>query len=119
MDRRTVLKGGLVLAATANTVAYAPALADPLLNAIQAYHSGCAAYSAASADFEERGDEATLVASTYGPPMTALCHWGDPARSPAGAIEALKLIKSESMLIDGMGEAMVDAAIGYLETLAV
>jgi len=116
MDRRTFIRGAVIAASTPAAIGIAGY--DPLLNAIKAYHAGCAAYSASSAEFEERNDEATLVAATYGPPMTALCHWDAPATSSAGAIEALKLIKSESMLIDGMGEAMVDAAIGYLEGLA-
>lgn len=118
MNRRDILRGAVAFSVTAPT-AIGLAAYDPLLNAIKAFHAGCAAYSADSAEYEERGEEGVLVEATYGPPMKALCNWDTPAQSPASAIEALKLIKSEKMLIDNMGEAMIDAAIGFLEALPV
>ena len=117
MDRRTFIKGAVIAASTPAAIGIAGY--DPLLNTIREYQAGGAAYSERLAEWDDRGEEPALGELTYLPAMRRLCHWDMPASTPASAIEALKLLKSEQMICDGMGAAMVDAAIGYLETLTV
>ena len=115
MNRRTVLKGGIVLAATAHTAAFAPVIADPLLDLIKAYRQGVMDFYAETTDQEWEG----LSDITYGPHLARIDQWEGPAVTREGAIEALRLS------IDDVGgvadcdsaQRMVRAAIGYLESL--
>ncbi|PWE57166.1 hypothetical protein DEM27_05860 [Metarhizobium album] len=92
--------------------------ADPLLSTILSYRDGCKAYADGLTE-EDIDNDDTLFERTYGEQMRALTAWQDPATTPEGAIEALRLIKDERMITEPMGVAMVDAAIGYLEGKAV
>ena len=76
MDRRTVLKGGLVLAATAHTAALAPVIVDPLLETIRAYQCGCDDFNrlADAASDDRQWDE--FESYTFGPPLAKLRHSG-------------------------------------------
>ena len=114
MDRRTVLKGGLVLAATAHTAALAPAVADPIIDAIKAYRAGLIA-------FGELGDEEYGKVETYEPWQQVLDNWNEPARTREGAIEALRAALGDDDGLYGCegADRMVRAALGYLETQAV
>jgi len=79
MDRRTVLKGGLVLAATAHTAALAPVIVDPLLETIRAYQCGCDDFNrlADAASDDRQWDE--FESYTFGPPLAKLRQWAEPA----------------------------------------
>lgn len=112
MDRRTVLKGGLVLAATGHTVALAPVIADPLIDAIKAYRAGLVA-------FGDLSDEEYGKVETYEPWQNVLDNWNEPARTREGAIEALRAALGDDDGLYGCegADRMVRAALGYLESL--
>ena len=112
IDRRTLLQG---LVATAVAPAAASAMTyDPLLSTIRDYRAGCAAYrdDLTESDFDNDDD---LFERTYAPPMRILTAWRDPAATPEGAIEALRLLKDERLVTEDIGFAMIDAVIGYLQ----
>lgn len=117
MNRRTMLKGGLVLAATAHTAALAPIIADPLLDAIMSYQAGLLDFRENSPDDDEDAD--AYAERSYGPHLNRLNDWDGPAVTRGGAIEALRISLTE---VDGVygseaADRMVKAALGYLESL--
>jgi hypothetical protein len=122
MNRRSVIKGGLVLAASSHTaVATADADAsttDPLIVAIADYEAGCAAFNALPDGAITRENEEGLVMATYGGPQDRLTDWNEPARTREGAIAALKFMEEQHVFCDQVGEAMRRAVLGYLEGLA-
>ena len=120
MDRRTVLKGGLVLAATAHTTANVAVAADPLVHAINNFRAGNAAFCKLDEDeWPALGGDDAVIEMTYGAPMRVLDEWEKPATSLQGAIEALKLIRDEQLMLEVMGDSMLAAALAYLEGLSV
>lgn len=61
-------------------------------------------------------DMDAAVETTYGPPLAVLDTWNRPAVTRAGAVAALKYVQTE---VTGLGDgidAMVKAALGYLES---
>lgn len=118
----TVSRRAAIMGAAAAAVAL-PALAspvrDPILDAIDAYRRGCAAYDAHSIcrmlDYtEEYHDQA--VAETYGPALEVLDNWDRPAVTLEGAIAALTLALEDEG--ESFKDQMIDAALAYLERLA-
>lgn len=122
MDRRTVLKGGLVLAATAHSTANVAIAADPVIGMIKAYNDGNEAFCAIKeADWPSLGGEDAVIEMTYGAPMKQLDNWSQPCTSMAGAIAALRfaLQESEDFYCEPSVTSMITAALGYLETQAI
>ena len=117
MNRRTVLKGGLVLAATSHTAVGTATPVDPLLEAIHDFREGCERYNVMSRTMAD-GDEEAYILATCGPPQDRLCAWTAPAITREGAIEALKFMEEQDVFIDRIGEGMRRAVLGYLEGLA-
>lgn len=118
MNRRTVLKGGFVLAATAHTAALAPEIAaDPLLECIRSYGAGVKEFCRRS----EEDDWSALTDETYGPALSRLQNWNLPAPTRESAIAGLRLSLDEETGIKGSeaAERMILATIQYLETLPV
>lgn len=87
---------------------------DPLLDAINDYRAGMAAYCALP-DFKTREEEDAAIAVTYGPPFKVLDDWDRPAQSADAAREALRIVIDEQLLASGMAEALVTAALAYLD----
>ena len=117
MNRRTVLKGGFVLAATAHTAAFAPALSDPLLDAIRSYQAGIK-------EFIRRADEDdwdALTDQTYGPAQDRLTNWNQPASTRESAIAGLRLCldADEGIKESKAADSMILAAIQYPEGLNI
>lgn len=119
MNRRTMLKGGLVLAATAHSAAVAPIIADPLLSVSNAYKSGLAAFNAIPDDILTRENEEQFVADTYADAHDQIAAWDQPAMTRDGAIEALRFMKEQDVFSDAFGEPLRRAVLGYLESLPV
>lgn len=120
MDRRTVLKGGFVLAATAHTTANVAVAADPLVHAINDYRAGNAAFCKLDeSEWPALGGDDAVIEMTYGAPMRVLDEWDQPAKSLEGAISALKLIRDEQLMLETMGDSMLAAALSYLESLTI
>lgn len=86
---------------------------DPLIEAINDYRDGCAAYREPVDDSPD--SYAAAVAETYGPALEALINWTQRARSREAVVHALELIKSEHFIVDGMGTALLDACIPYIK----
>ena len=109
MNPSTVLKGGLVLAAT-NPMAVATAVsADPILDAIAAYKRGWQAFLAAP---DEQSDE---LHHLWTEPRTVLRKWTDPARTMEGAQAALALaIEEEDNGESPVTLPMIKAAYSFL-----
>lgn len=122
MNRRFILKGGLVLAATSHTaVATADIgrkIEDPLLDAIHAYQAGLEDFNR-NAPEDDEGSIAYAQVS-YIPHLVRLDEWNEPARTREGAIEALRISLTNKGGVYGCEAAdrMVQAAIGYLEGMA-
>jgi hypothetical protein len=112
MNRRTILKGGLAVAVAGHSVALAPVLADPIIDAIKAYRAGLVA-------FGELSDEDYGKVETYEPWQQVLDNWSEPARTREGAIEALKAALGDDDGLYGCegADRMVRAALGYLESM--
>lgn len=91
-----------------------PRLRDPLVKAIEAYHAGNAAFLATPDNISDEEADA-YAAKTYEPPMDDLIDWKQPARSEEGVLMALRLLRSEHLVLRGLGTSMLDAAIGYFE----
>lgn len=117
MKRRTVLKGGLILAVTGHTAAGVVSIADPLLDTIRQFRAGEKAYNAIPMEHITDANRDHLVQATYGAAMDRLDAWEAPALSREGAIEALKLMEEQDVFIDVIGESMRKAVLGYLESL--
>ncbi|MUZ72938.1 hypothetical protein GOZ90_09610 [Agrobacterium vitis] len=117
MNRRTILKGGLVLAATSHTAAGTTIVADPLLNAIRDYRTGIDVMNAIPPALITMENEDDLVQATYGPHQHRLQQWNTPAMSREGAIEALRLMESEHVFVDEIGVSMHRAVLAFLEGL--
>lgn len=118
MNRRTILKGGLVLAATAHTAAFAPVIVDPLLELIRAYKESFADFTENHPRDDDEGTDAYADA-TYAPHLANLYQWDGPAMTREGAIEALRLSVDDVGGVAGCDGAdrMVRAALCYLESL--
>ena len=86
---------------------------DPLLVAIDAYKQGCADYRELPDD--DPAAEEAAIAATYGEPMQALTEWKQPAMSREAAAAALELLKSEHLVLGGLGIALVDACIPFVK----
>jgi hypothetical protein len=117
MNRRTILKGGVILAATSHTAvatADVSSAADPLLDVIRAYQRGLVEFNRnASDDWED------LSERTYGPHLLVLDNWDRPATTRESAMEALRIALADKNGVYGSAAAdsMVRAALGYLERL--
>lgn len=114
MNRRTVLKGGLVVAIAGHTAAGVAVAADPLAQAIRDYRAGKAAYCVTPTTSET---EDAVYEMTIGRTERIVDNWDQPALTREGAIEALKLMEEEEVFIDKVGERMCRAVLGYLEGL--
>ncbi|ANV26891.1 hypothetical protein BA939_23740 [Rhizobium sp. S41] len=120
MDRRTVLKGGLVLAATAHTTANVAVAGDPLVQAVKNFEQGKKAFcSIKEADWPSLGGEDAVIEMTYGAPMRVLDEWNKPCTSLEGAISALRHAVDEADVFSCSEslDSMLRAALGYLESL--
>lgn len=119
MMRRTVLKGGFVLAATAHTsVASGDIAADPLMDAINAYYEGARLFNDLADGVGPYADEDAAIAATYGPTDDALRNWDSPASTRKSAIAALMVARAElrDYSNSDIAKSMIAASIGYLET---
>ena len=90
---------------------------DPLVDAIDAYRKGLAAFNATPSAIIELDDDA-VIARTYGPPMRVLMEWEAPAKTLTGAIAAIHLADEESISFTAslIAENMVKAAIAYFSS---
>lgn len=90
---------------------------DPLIQAIQAYRAGLAAYNAAGDDLPD-DDEAELHSATIGGPDAVLSGWKKPAVSRDAAIAAISLAEEELVQFGGspVATAMKAAALAYWDT---
>lgn len=116
MNRRTMLKGSLAVAAT--TPAVLAVAADPIVGAIKAYRDGSKAFDAInSLDFPALGGEDHVIMTTYGAPLTVLDNWSSPCSTKDGAIEAMRfaLEEAEDFYCEPSVKAMMTAVLGYLE----
>jgi len=124
MNRRFVLKAGLVLAGTSHTaVATADQPAeirrlDPLLETIREYQDGLSDWIRNSPDDNDGAMAFSDV--TYGPPLARLQQWNQPATTKEGAIAALKLAIDDDNGVRGMEaeDRLMKAVLGYLEGIA-
>jgi hypothetical protein len=115
INRRSVLRGlaaATALAAAPHADAAEPH--DPLLDAINDYRAGSAAYCALP-ETETMEEEEAAVAETYGPPFKVLDSWDRPAQTMTAAREALRLVIDEQLLNGDMAEALVTAALAFLD----
>ncbi|MFG1373392.1 hypothetical protein V5F32_14560 [Xanthobacter oligotrophicus] len=123
ISRRTALKatGTLGILAAAVPAAVLPRVEaaehDPLLHLICAYRAGMAAYEA---DPLAGGDDDAYTehcaANTWEPPFWALTE-PPPARTRAGAIEALRLVHEDlkQNVESPITRPLLAAALGYFE----
>jgi|GEM_PF-5455453 len=112
MNRRTVLKGGFVLAVTSHTaVATADAVAqgDPLLDAIAAYKRGWQAFMEAPDELSD------AMGYLWQEPHDVLRKWTEPARSLKSALAALSVaIEEEDTGDSPVTGPMMRAAYAFL-----
>lgn len=102
------------LAAIVPAAAMAVAVRDPLFDAINDYRDGMAEYCARP-EFATVEEEDAAIAETYGPSFKVLDNWERPAQSMIAAREALRLVLDEQLLTGGMAEALVTAALAFLD----
>jgi hypothetical protein len=98
--------------------AAAEGMPDPIITAVQAYRDGNAAFNAIKeAEYEAHGGEDAVIAKTYGAPMDALSDWDQPAKTRAGAIEALRLIQHENRMSSSVPfiDPLLTSALAYFE----
>ncbi|MCK8779054.1 hypothetical protein M0654_03550 [Rhizobium sp. NTR19] len=118
MNRRTVLKASIVIAATSHTAVATADIPDPLLDTIRAYQRGLEDFNRLAGGLDN--DECSALADiTYGPHLDRLTEWNAPATTLEGAMEALRISVSDQGGVYGCeaAERMVLAALGYLEGL--
>lgn len=118
MNRRTILKGGIVLAVTGHTAVASGEVADPIITAIRDYHNGVAAFNAINEeDWDLHAGEFAVIAKTYGAPLDVLEEWDAPAETIEGAIQALRFAaeEAEQFASSAAVPRMIAAALGYLE----
>lgn len=115
MDRRTVLKGGIVLAlASHTTVASGTIPTDPIIVAIEEFHDGMRRFGLiddVTADgLKEEFD--CLVRA----PNDVLEGWDKPIRTHEGAVAALRLAVEENRVYadSAVAARMVEAVLAYL-----
>lgn len=98
-------------------VAKAAIQIDPLIEAIQAYRAGLAAYDAAGDDFPD-DEEAELHSATIAGPDAVLSAWQKPAASRGAAIAAISLAEEEVVRFGGgpVATAMKAAALAYWDS---
>lgn len=120
LNRRAALKGGLVLAVTAHTVAGVAIVSDPLLDAVKAYRAGLIQFNQMAASDNDDKLWEKYSSETYGPWQEVLNDWDEPAKTREGAIEALRSAISDEDGVYGTpaAERMIKAALGYLEGVA-
>ncbi|RVG50539.1 hypothetical protein [Sinorhizobium meliloti] len=89
-------------------------IGDPIIDAIEAYQAGVAAYNAAEGEDEE------TVMSTYGAPFDVLVDWEMPAQTRAGAMAALRLAAEQEKEFGTslLTFPLVRAALAYFESRA-
>ena len=87
-------------------------VADPLLDAINAYREAMADYCANATDDNE--DE--YARATYDAPLDVLSTWTEPAHTKEGALAALELALEdmENFASSPLSKAMISAALGFL-----
>jgi hypothetical protein len=106
------------LTAIVPAAALSVAIHDPIIDAVNAYYDGIAAFEAVNEeDFDLHGGEDALIEKTYGAPLDALDDWDQPALTRDGAIAALRFAVKEHGAFwhsEGTG-GMVKAALAYLE----
>jgi len=118
LSRRSFLRAmpvaGAAVALPTIAVA-APAVSDPLVEAINAYRAGMQDYNGNSPDDTQGADD--YIEVSYGPPMERLEAWKAPAITRKGAVEALRLAIKENSdyYANSLVGSMVLAALGYLE----
>lgn len=112
MNRRTILKGGLVLAATSHTaIATADASSDPLLDAINAYKRGWQTFLAAPDEMAEK------LHHLWKEPHDVLRKWSTGAQSREGALAALAVAIEEEETGDSpVTGPMMRAAYSFLQS---
>lgn len=108
------------LAAIVPAAAEAVTVRDPIIDAINAYRTGMAAYNGRE-DFANREEEDAAIAETWGPPMAVLGAWDKPAVSRQGALEALRFAieEAEEYSCSEMLTNAARAALRYFEQEAV
>tara|TARA_R110002051_G_C8529861_1_gene469401 strand:- start:82 stop:696 length:615 start_codon:yes stop_codon:yes gene_type:complete len=91
-----------------------PVRVDPLIEAIDAYRTGLATFNATPSAITDL-DEDAIVERTYGPPMSVLMEWDQPALTFQGAMAALKMADDENICFTGsvIADNMVKAAVAY------
>lgn len=87
-----------------------------LLQAIDAYYAGLAAFNALT-DPGDGAEADAAIAATYGSAIQALEQWGRPAESREAAIEALKVAKKEAAAFkdSAIVGTMAAVALGFFE----
>lgn len=88
---------------------------DPLLDLINSYRSGIAAWNAIPEEMITRGNEEELTRATYGEFQDALSEAAPAATSLAGVRAALKLAIDEDGFCDTIAEGAVRAALAYFD----
>jgi hypothetical protein len=83
---------------------------DPLLDLVQRYEAGMAAFNAAP------GEDTEAIEATYGPPMAEIIDHCPPATTLPGALAALRVAEAElAHTFSDMAYPLVAAARAYLE----
>ena len=111
INRRRMLAGAVAIPACglAAIVPAAAMTADPLLDAINAFRAGDAAYAA------QDGEDEEAIEATYGPPFRALSEWEQPATSLVAVREAVRLAVERGGICCPASEAALTAALAYLD----
>lgn len=89
--------------------------ADPLLDLINSYKSGVAAWNAIPDGMITKDNEGELTRATYGEFQDALCEAAPAATSLAGVRAALQFAIDEDGFCDTIAEGVVRAALAYLD----
>ncbi|WP_146606025.1 hypothetical protein [Mesorhizobium kowhaii] len=105
-----------LMAATAASGSTTPeTIDDPLLDAVRAFRAGMADYNVNSPDDDD--EAVAYIEVSYGPPMEVLEEWEQPAKTHAGALEALRLVAEENSAYEAspLVGPLLAAAIAYFE----
>lgn len=117
ITRRTILKTAPLALTVAVPVSMKSAVSDPMLEAIQAYRAGKAAFMAIPASEVTFENEDGLVDSTYGPAMDTILNDRPKVASITGVREAIRFAFEEDTLTDRAAENALRSALAYLDAV--
>lgn len=91
------------------------AMPKSLLAAIENYRAQCKAFAAIPDDFATDEDELVAVDGTYGPALSTLENWAEPAGSVAAVAATLELLLEEHLIVDGWTNNIVQSCLQFLK----